>query len=221
MEILNQLGDLFVFFKSGGIAGILISVSAILLIVVGIERFIWLFLLKSYKVSNLLEGMRPFVVQRNYSEALQVASRNNRAPQMEVVKVALLSVENGREAMKSAQGSELVKIIEKCEERLPLISLIANVATLLGLLGTITGLIKTFEGLAAMDASAKASALGSGISEAMNSTAVGLSVGITAMIIHSVYSTRAERIISSCQDAGLKILSWVEQAERKDGDATT
>lgn len=214
MEIVSKFGNLISLFETGGIAGVLIAACAILLIVVGIERFIWLFVLKSYKISNLLEGMRPFIIQRNYSEALQVASQNKRAPQMEVVKAALLSVENGREAMKSAQGSELVKVIDRCEDRLPLINLIANIATLLGLLGTITGLIKTFEGLAALDASQKAKALGAGISEAMNSTAVGLSVGIFAMIVHSIYTTRAERIISSSQDAGLKVISWVEQAER-------
>jgi len=202
--------------NQGGLPTIFIMISGILLIVVGIERFVWLYLMKSYKIGDLLEGMRPFVVQRNYAEALQICSRRSTAPQMGVVKAALLSVENGREAMKSAQGSELMQVMEKCEERLPLINLIANVATLLGLLGTITGLITTFSNLAQMDPSEKAKGLGEGISEAMYSTAAGLIVGITAMVLHSLFTTRADKLIGSCQDAGLKILAWVEQAERKD-----
>jgi biopolymer transport protein ExbB/TolQ len=203
-------------FQRGGFSTILIGVAAVLLIVVGAERFIWLYLIKSYKVNDLLEGMRPFIINRNYAEALQICSRRSSAPQMAVVKAALLSVENGREAMKSAQGSELMVISEKCEERLPMINLIANVATLLGLLGTITGLITTFNSVAKLDPSQKAIGLGEGIAEAMYSTAAGLMVGITGMVLHSMFSTRADKLLSSSQNAGLKILTWVEQAERKE-----
>lgn len=202
-------------FQKGGVETILIAVSGVLLIVVGIERFFWLFVLKSYRVNNLLESIRPFVVNKNYAEALQICSRSSRAPQIAIVKAALLSVENGREAMKSAQGSELMAVAEKCEERLPIINLIANVATLLGLLGTITGLMTTFASIAELDPSAKAKGLGEGISVAMYSTAAGLVVGISGMVLYSIFSTRADKIIGSSQSAGLKILAWVEQAERK------
>jgi hypothetical protein len=88
------------------------------------------------------------------------------------------------------------------------------VATLLGLLGTISGLIKTFASIANADPAEKAKMLGLGISEAMYATAAGLGVGITAMVVHTLCVSKGESIIGDAQDIGLKVITWIEQSER-------
>jgi biopolymer transport protein ExbB len=94
------------------------------------------------------------------------------------------------------------------------LALIANVATLLGLFGTITGLIKTFNAIANADAAQKAQLLGIGISEAMYSTAAGLIVGIAAMVVHTICVSKSDSIVGKAQDVGYKVITWIEQSER-------
>jgi biopolymer transport protein ExbB/TolQ len=116
--------------------------------------------------------------------------------------------------MKSALGGAVLEVSHKCEARVGYLALIANVATLLGLLGTISGLIKTFASIANADPAEKARMLGIGISEAMYATAAGLCVGIAAMVIHTLCVSKGESIVGDAQDTGLKMVTWIEQSER-------
>jgi biopolymer transport protein ExbB/TolQ len=134
-----------------------------------------------------------------------------------VIKAALMAAENGREAMRASLGATLLEVTHRCEARLSYIALLANVATLLGLFGTITGLIKTFAAMANADASQKAQLLGMGISEAMYATAAGLVVGISAMVVHTLCTSKSDTIVGQAQDVGFKVMTWIEQAERKNG----
>ena len=124
-------------------------------------------------------------------------------------------MDSGREAMHSALSEVITEIEAKVEERLSFLGLIANVATLLGLLGTITGLIKTFKAISAVDPSLKAELLGTGISEAMYSTGAGLMVGIAAMVLHTICSSRANAFVSEEQKTAYELLKTIEQVERK------
>lgn len=198
----------------GGFATWLILGSALFLAVVGTERMVTLYARLSFNTGGLLEAIRSHVLARKYTEAIQVCNSQPAAPEIQVVKAGLLAVESGREAMKSALGGAVLEITHKCEKRVPYLALIANVATLLGLLGTITGLIKTFAAIADADPAEKGRLLGIGISEAMYATASGLAVGIFAMVLHTLCTSKGDSIVGSSQDAGLRLVTWIEQAER-------
>lgn len=202
------------FVHQGGFTAWLIIGAAVLLIVIGGERLFYLFVVMSYRSEKALEEIRKRIMSRNYTDAIQICTRQSRAPELQVIKHGLLAVENGREAMKSALGSVLLDVSRRCEMRIAYIALIASSATLLGLLGTITGLIKTFSAMAEADPSTKAKMLGAGISEAMYSTACGLSVGLAAMVVHTLSTSRIDRVLGKAQDAGLKLMTWIEQSER-------
>jgi len=209
-----MLSVLTLMIDKGGFATWLIFLSAALLMVLAIERGVALFLRLSYNTKDAMESIRTQVLGRKYVEALQVCNVRSAAPDLQVVKSALLAVESGREAMRSALGGAVLNVSGLVDARLPFVALIANVSTLLGLLGTISGMIQTFAAIGNADAGEKAKMLGEGISEAMYATAAGLLVGIAAMILHTIFTSRADRIISKAQDAGLKVVTWVEQAER-------
>lgn len=200
----------------GGFAVWLIFIAAFVLAVTGVERLMTLYVRLSTDVDALMESVRAMVLQRKYTDAIQVCNRKPDVPQIQVVKAGLMAVENGREAMKSALGGAVLDVTHQCEKRIPYLALIANVATLLGLLGTISGLIKTFAAIANADPSEKGRLLGIGISEAMYATAAGLGVGIAAMIVHTLCASKGDSIVSSSQDAGLRLVTWVEQSERSD-----
>lgn len=201
-------------FEHGSFGVYAILAAALILMIIGSERLVTLFVRLSHDTRSSLEAVRGHILARRYTDALQVCNANERVVDLAVVKSGLLAMENGREAMRSSLGAALLEVTHKCEARLPYLSLLANVATLLGLLGTITGLIKTFAALANADAAEKAKLLGMGISEAMYSTASGLGVGIAAMVVHTLCLAKADSIVGQAQDVGFKLLTWVEQSER-------
>ncbi|MDR3606655.1 MAG: MotA/TolQ/ExbB proton channel family protein [Oligoflexia bacterium] len=201
--------------QHGGIGAYLILSSAVILAILGTERIHSLYFRLSYNTDAALETIRERILSRKYTDAIQVCNSKEKAPDFSVVKSALLAAENGREAMRSALGASVLEVTHRCDVGLQYLALIANVATLLGLFGTITGLIKTFSAIANADAAEKAKLLGLGISEAMYSTAAGLIVGMTAMVIHTVCTAKSDQIIGRAQDVGYKVITWIEQSERK------
>lgn len=203
-----------VLIEHGGIAAYLIIASGIALVVVALERIITLFGRLSFNTQPSLERIRDFIVDKRYTDALQVCNSQAAAPALQVQKSGLMAVEHGREAMKHSISEAVLTISQKCEKRISYLALIANVATLLGLFGTILGLIKTFEAIAKSDPAKKGELLGIGISEAMYCTAAGLFVGISAMVVHTICMSKADDIVGNAQDAGLKLMTWVEQSER-------
>jgi biopolymer transport protein ExbB len=198
----------------GGLTAYMIFLAGGLLAIIGTERFVTLFFRMSYNVKGSVATIRTLILDKKYTDALQVCNKSPGAPELSTIRAGLTAVESGREAMKSALGGAVLEITHRCEKRVGYLALIANVATLLGLLGTISGLIKTFASIANADPAEKAKLLGLGISEAMYCTAAGLVVGITAMVVHAICNSKSESIVADTQDAGLKLITWIEQSER-------
>ncbi len=208
------MSSLEVLLREGGITAWIILLAGILLVVVTVERFYVLYYKYSIDVDQAIQKIQSFILKKSYTDALQVCNTVTDSPELNVAKSGLLAAEHGREAMRSALGGSVLEVTKKCEKRIPIIALIAGISTLLGLLGTISGLIKTFQALAEADPSKKGEILGLGISEAMYATAAGLILGITAMVIHSLCVSKGEEIVANAQDLGYKLVTWVEQSER-------
>lgn len=208
------MASLEVLLKEGGITAWIILLAGILLVVVTIERTYMLYFKFSIDVDQAVQKVRSFILKKSYTEAIQICNTMTDSPELNVAKTGLLAAEHGREAMRSALGGAVLEVTKNCERRVSIIALIAGVSTLLGLLGTISGLIKTFQALAQADPSKKGEILGLGISEAMYATAAGLILGITAMVVHSLCVSKGEEIVGNAQDLGYKLVTWVEQSER-------
>lgn len=214
VQATQDLGFFMTLITHGGFATWFIFASAFFLMVFGAERMITLFFRLNFNTRAALDGVRSKILEKKYTDALQICNSQPAAPEIAVVKAGLMAVENGREAMKSALSGAVLEISHKTEVRLPYISLIANVATLLGLLSTISGLIKLFKEIGGLDPALKAQKMGVGISEAMYATATGLVVGVIAMVCYTICVSKADEIVGNAQDAGYKLVTWVEQSER-------
>lgn len=206
--------SLEILLKDGGITAWIILLAGIILVVVAVERAYVLYFKYSLDVEQAIHKIQSFILKKSYMDAIQICNTVTDSPELNVAKSGLLAAEHGREAMRSALGGAVLEVTKKCERRVSLIALIAGVSTLLGLLGTISGLIKTFQALAEADPSKKGEILGLGISEAMYATAAGLVLGITAMVVHSLCVSKGEEIVNNAQDLGYKLVTWVEQSER-------
>jgi biopolymer transport protein ExbB len=104
-------------------------------------------------------------------------------------------------------------MVPRLEKRTHYLATFANVVTLLGLLGTIIGLIKAFTAVAQVNPSEKAELLSASISIAMNNTAFGLMVAIPFLLIHAFLQARTSEIVDSLEAAKIKFLNLVERVK--------
>jgi biopolymer transport protein ExbB/TolQ len=111
----------------------------------------------------------------------------------------------GKEEIQLKMDEVLLEETGRVEKRIGFLAMFANVATLMGLLGTITGLIKSFAGISNANAAEKATILSEGIAIAMNSTAYGLIVAVPALIMYAVLQNRATRLTDDLNKAALNL----------------
>lgn len=169
----------------------------------------WVYPLRGSK--KFFENVRELIFDDRLQDAIALCDRYQDKPAMQVIKEGLLRghqpvhlVEQGLEIA----VSEVVQVIQR---RTGFLATIANVATLLGLLGTIAGLIQSFEGVGSADAQQKTALLAQGISTAMNATMMGLGIAIPCMVAFSMLSNRANRLIAEVDQSALRVTDLLKQ----------
>lgn len=118
-----------------------------------------------------------------------------------------------REDIEMAMEERLMEAMPQFERRTHYLATFANIATLLGLLGTIIGLIRAFTAIANVDPAQKADLLSASISVAMNTTAFGLMVAIPLLLFHTFLQTRTTELIDSLEMAAVRFLNMVSRPE--------
>ncbi len=163
-------------------------------IAIMIERAIYVLVINRIDTTAFVNRVLEFIQRDNIRSAIEFC-RVSSAILPRITRVGL--EEAGKSAAEIQNAFELAAITEipKLEKRTQYLSTIANISTLLGLLGTIFGLITSFEAVATADASMKASLLSGGISQAMNTTAFGLIVAIPCMIAYSIIQEKTNELI--------------------------
>jgi biopolymer transport protein ExbB len=123
-----------------------------------------------------------------------------------------------RDDIEIAMEESMMEIIPQLEKRTPYVALFSNIATLLGLLGTIMGLIEAFTAVANADPAEKADLLSASISVAMNTTAFGLMVAIPLLIVHANLSSRTTEIVDSLEMASVKTLNLIADFAKRQAE---
>jgi len=113
-----------------------------------------------------------------------------------------------------AAEESAIREVPRYGRRVSYLAMLANIATLTGLLGTIFGLQQSFSSLAVVEAAEKASILAAGISQAMNTTAFGLMVAIPCMVAYTRLASMSARKTEDCDAAAVKLLGYLEAQER-------
>ena len=121
-----------------------------------------------------------------------------------------------RDDIEIAMEEGMMEIIPQLEKRTPYLALFANMSTLLGLLGTIMGLIAAFTAVANANPAEKADLLSASISVAMNTTAFGLMAGIPLLMLHAFLNTKTTEIVDSLEMAQVKTLNIMTEFARQD-----
>jgi biopolymer transport protein ExbB len=168
--------------------------SAVVLTIV-VERFA--FQLTQYRVNSkeFFAQVRKLVTAGNIDRAIKLCEASD-FPVLQLVKAGLTHANKGPDEIDAALSEKLSELKPQAEKRVGALWSLANIATLIGLLGTVSGLILTFGAIAApgLSQADKQRMLSNGIAEAMYNTALGLGIAVFCMITHIILHTRAKAI---------------------------
>lgn len=180
-----------------------IAVLAFVLAIIA-ERFV--FILTRYRVNSreFMAQIRKLVQANNIDRAIKLCEAAP-FPLLQVVKSGLTQVNRGDDAVISSMEEKWAELQPELERRISWLWTLANIATLIGLLGTISGLIRAFDAVGRLAAAERSAALSAGISEAMWNTALGLGIAVLCMVFHLIIHSWAKQIREDMELSTMKL----------------
>jgi biopolymer transport protein ExbB len=211
-----QLIDTLVsFVRDGGSFMLPILTVGAVGLAIAAERFVKLSLVRSAN-KKVWGELQPVLAEGDFERARELtAADNSTVSQMLSLGLERQGAVRRREDIEIAMEEGMMEIIPQLEKRTSYIALFANIATLLGLLGTIIGLIAAFNAVANANPAEKADLLSASISVAMNTTAFGLMVAIPLLIVHAYLVSRTGEIVDSLEMASVKTLNVIARTARR------
>jgi biopolymer transport protein ExbB/TolQ len=199
------------FFQEGGVFMYPIVLVLALGLAVAIERWVYLTATTANNKS-LWNKVTPFLKSGNFTGAMQITSKS-KAAIAQIMTYGLNRIRSARrrEDIEQAMEESLMEVMPRLEKRTHYLATFANIATLLGLLGTIIGLISAFTAVANANPAEKADLLSASISVAMNTTAFGLIVAIPLLLMHMLLQAKTTEIIDSLEMASVKFLNSITE----------
>jgi len=174
-----------------------------------IDRVIVLYFKTSIDKDAFLRGLKPLIYAGDLDKAIAYCAQQKKVPLVSVIKAGLINVPKGEEDVQAAMDEATLRESPRIERRTGYLAMLGNVATLLGLLGTIIGLIHAFGAVANANPADKATILANSISEAMNCTAFGLLTGIIALVMYSVLQGRTQIMVDDISESSVSVLNLV------------
>ena len=203
------------FFQKGGLFMYPILLVFAVGMAIAVERWIQLSRIRgaNHKVWSLLH---PLLVKGEFDKARQMVNKDKSSmAQMLGMGLARQGAVRRRDDIEIAMEESMMEIIPQLEKRTPYVALLSNIATLLGLLGTIMGLIAAFTAVANANPAEKADLLSASISVAMNTTAFGLMSAIPLLLFHAKLTSTTGQIVDSLEMASVKALNSISDFNRR------
>ena len=222
------MGNLLHAFKEGGIFMYPILAFGLLTLAFIVERYVGLFLKVKYAPVDFRKNILGYIAQGDFKSAqayIDMSAKETSIGKITTVACKLRSVGAGDEALQARMDEQLTKEISVYDKRTGFLSMFGNVATLLGLLGTVTGMIISFSGVASATPVERINMLSTGISEALNATAFGLIVAIPALVAYAIYQNKTDKIVGELTEQASEIyhdfLFYTESHKTDSKEATT
>ena len=211
MEAYSLMG----FFQKGGLFMYPILLVFVTGMAITAER--WYQLNRTRNINrNMWNVLYPVLAKGEFDKARTIIAKDKSAiSQMLGTGLARLGAVRRREDFEIAMEESMMEIIPQLEKRTPYVALLSNIATLLGLLGTIMGLIEAFTAVANANPAEKADLLSASISVAMNTTAFGLMSAIPLLLLHSKLTSTTGQIVDSLEMASVKALNTISDLNRR------
>lgn len=189
------------FFKVGGPFMFINVGFVVLALAVVAERLYSLFVRYRMNEKPFVAAVDRYLQAGNIEAAAKVCQSSPSPALSRATRNLLKLMRNGYESPVLAVEESLMEVRPLVQARVPWLWSIANIATLIGLIGTILGLIRAFAGIGALQADQKAAALAKGISEAMNNTAFGLSIAVFCIFMHLILHNQVTKTVERAEHA--------------------
>jgi biopolymer transport protein ExbB/TolQ len=212
IDLFSSVGKAF---EEGGYMMWVILIAEVVSLAIIIERTAILFFRTRVNKEAFVRGVRAEILKGNLDHVVRYVSRHGDNPLTRIVKAGLLRAPMGDDHVQAAMDEAALRELPKLERRTGYLAMIGNVSTLLGLLGTIVGLIHCFRAVSFADPAEKAVLLARGISEAMNCTGFGLGVAIPALIFFSILNGRTQRVVDDINEASTSVVNFISAHREK------
>ena len=203
------------FFSSGGVFMYPILVVFAVGVAIAVERYVTLTLVTN-KNQAVWDKVQPLLANGEFEAARDMTGGDESTiSQVLNMGLSLQGAVRRREDIEIAMEESMMEIVPRLEKRTPYVALASSIATLLGLLGTIMGLIQAFTAVANANPAEKADLLSASISVAMNTTAFGLMVAIPLLVVHAILTSKTGDIVDSLEMATVKALNVVTRTAKR------
>ncbi len=213
--VTTSMNGIAQFIQDGGVFMWVILLIWSIGLAIAIERFSKLSFKLDVDGPSFMNELQRYILSNDIQGAIRVCS-GSVAALPRVLKSGLKRSSQNPAQVQNAIDATALEIIPKVELRLNYLQLIANVSTLLGLLGTIQGLIQSFAAVASADPSQKQELLALGIAKAMNTTFLGLLSAISIMLLHGFLSAKSEKIINEIDEFSVKLMDLLGTKQEKE-----
>ena len=194
-------------FQDGGEFMYPILAAAVVAAAIAFERLFYIVFRANINATAFMAQIQKLVMANNIDRAIKLCNAEPHAALPKVVKAGLTRANRTEREIQNAIEEATLEVAPLLNKRTNYLAMLANVATLTGLLGTIMGLVQAFDAVAHASAEMKQTLLAAGISVAMYTTAGGLIVAIPTLIAHSIIQTRTNKILDDVDQYGLKTLN--------------
>jgi biopolymer transport protein ExbB len=208
---MNFFTTIATFYKDGGMFMHAVLVIAVFIVAIVVERMIVIGRAASLNSRRMTDDLVRAVTRRDLNSARQIAMSSN-SPVARVAQAMMQAGPAEEEALQSAADDAATLALPELTRRLPSLGVLANSATLIGLLGTITGLITAISGVGVADAAQRSAYLAAGISEALHTTAFGLIIAIPTLLIQGWLNSRVEEIAENVDAMSIRLGKALVQA---------
>lgn len=191
--------------RGGWMMWVLFGVSVVAL-AIALDRFVALMLRARLDVRGFLRKVLGQVETGDYTGALEACNIRTHHPLPKVIKAGLSKANRREKEIERAMEEEMLRAMPQVQRGIGFLGLLGNTATLLGLLGTIFGLIRAFSSVSAASAAARQQVLAEGISMAMYTTAFGLCVAVPILFAHQIIMTRQDRMLIEVEEGAVSLL---------------
>lgn len=194
------------FFLDGGFFMYPIAIMLLLGLVVIVERLYMILFVYRAHGADLMQKVQRYVLENNLEEAIKLCNGKKNSALHRVLKAGLVNADKPFDEVQDHVEVAKMAVVPKLQTRMSYLFTIGNTATLIGLLGTVFGLIVTFEAVGAVEGSQKQTLLSTGISTAMNTTAFGLLVAIPCMLVYGFLLNRINTIVDEVEHYSAHLL---------------
>jgi biopolymer transport protein ExbB/TolQ len=191
-----------------------IMLTAIFALAIAFERLYYILFRANINGTAFMAQIQKLIMANNIDRAIKLCNAEPNAALPRVLKAGLTRANRSEVEIQNAVDEAVLEVFPQLNKRSAYLSMLANVATLTGLLGTIQGLIMAFEAVAHASAETKQTMLAAGISTAMFTTASGLVVAIPTLILHSIISNRTTKIMDEIDQFALKTVNLLGARRR-------